>query len=261
MKKTNNNIYVDLDSLFDLRLGLLNLINVDFAVSVTKSATYFNRLNDSFYSNETVDKDRTFGRLDQNLFKQLYSSFDKKKLVENSFYTKIPIFVMDLAKSHLANLVKQGIDSSIEIHYNIYPLVIKEENRLVIEESLYKLTESKFKIKVISLDFNNTSVADIIKEYFAIIKYDYVDWFNSKEKEIKQTAIVDSCLYVPRLFMGDIESEQTKQAFEEYTRLGGREDSFSLMSKAMSAFFPIQFVPVSAFSIGLPTNPFKLGKE
>lgn len=261
MKNQPNNLYVDLKATLDLRLGLLNLISPEFASHCTKNGSYFRRERDEFSSNDLNSEGVTFGSIEAGLFASLMQKVSVKDTSKNALLTKVPVLATALAGAHFRNRVKLGQPTRVRIHYNLHPLVLTEDERKAIETRLKEVTPPEFEVSAINLPPEQLTLDYCKETYFAMVMYEYVDWVNVNDIKIREKPMRDTCLYVPRLFMGNQDKKTVDELLEKKKQLGIKEDIFDLTARAITPFVPIQFVPVSAFCAAVPENPFSFSSN
>ena len=252
------NVYVDLSALLDLRLGVLNLVCPEFATEYTLNGAYYARTVDEFDDSELKLPGGPYGKLDQATFKQLSQKLGIAEIAKNSLITKISLLASQLALGHLKNLVSLGLEAKIKIQYNVYPLELNSAEIAGVLASVTSLTDPSFEVELINLSPEEFSFALAKENYFAVIMYDYVDWVNRWDIQIREKPAVSTCLYVPKMFLGDLSSPTTQDALERLKTANSSTDPFEMSSKALSVFIPIQYEPMAAFCAALPNNPFSI---
>jgi hypothetical protein len=250
------NVYVDLSALLDLRLGILNRVCPAFATEYTLNGAYYNRTADEFDDTGLSLPGGPYGKLDQKTFKELGQKLGTAGAAQGALITKVSLLASQLALGHLKNLVSLGLEAKIKIQYNIFPLKLSQAEMAGILASVTSLTDPSFEVELINLGPDEFTFERAKEAYFAVIMYDYVDWVNRWDIQLRQKPATKTCLYVPKLFLGDLSSPKTQETLERETSRNSPEYPFEVTSKALYAFIPIQFVPVSAFCAALPNNPF-----
>jgi len=192
-KKISKKIYIDLDSLFDTRLSLLELLDTKISLSI-----YDNRL---FYDTRIIDE---FDYITKDIFDAFYKVRDN--LV---FFKAIPTNITELVLTDILYIVN-----------NKYLTDESKSITLIVDTSRYKLNNEQkeklkiylqevFKLPYLQIEVNEFNIMDkspnyINDEIFSIYKYDGIKWLNEylqlwNPKELT-TNMPSTKLRVPALF-------------------------------------------------------------
>jgi len=166
-KKISKKIYIDLDSLFDTRLSLLELLDTKISLSI-----YDNRL---FYDTRIIDE---FDYITKDIFDAFYRIRDN--LV---FFKAIPTNISELVLTDILYIVnnKYLTDESKSITLLADTSKYKLNNEQ--KEKLKIYLQEVFKLPYLQIEVNeynlmNKSPNYINDEIFSIYKYDGIKWLN-----------------------------------------------------------------------------------
>lgn len=240
MKQKNKKIYISLDSLIDTRLGVLNTIDVDFAIDVVSDKKYFNREIDSFVDSKG-----------DVLSNELYSKVSKKYsyVLSNSVKTKMFIFLMQLCHAHIQQALTSPVKATLEIDINTYPYELdnNEVSKLlpVVSASIGNL----FDINCIYVPYEKLTIDFITDNYNAMIMYNYHDWLNKHELALKRKPVKGLVVYVPKIYFGQVpDKDDLKKLSDEGT------DAFAFTKKILSPLIEIDYLPINLYCIDSPFN-------
>jgi len=251
-------LYVGLDAVMDLRLGVMNTISSDFALAVTQQSDYYVREEDIFEARGVDSQGRAFGKLSPELYASIMGKIPQRVLL-NSLRTKINRFVRQLCATHLRNAIHEGDAFNISIDVNIWPFHVAPAALDSYRQAMATFFGQFFNVTLIDKSWEQLTPQFVAEEYFGMVLYTYADWYNHHQAYFKQTPLRNTCLYVPRLWVPG-----KKPPSEELELLTKRNmDPFSLTSQVLMPFLPIQFVPIAffcadtRFNDGLLTEPVK----
>lgn len=232
-------ILLSLDALYDYRQGLMTLLSPDFAVAVTKEPAYYTRMEDVFSNGDDV--------LDKELAKQLLVKYPKE-ILKNSLRTKILDFVFELGISFVKQAFNAPFYDSVELVVNTYPLKLSADEKLQLIQGLIDHLGKAMSISVQSISPLELTPSIVSNEYLALILYEYVDWFNIHSKEIEKKPLREQGFYLPRRF-NELPSAEHLEEAKKYNY-----DTFEVMTKIMSPYAVMQFLPIAFFCADTPQN-------
>lgn len=234
-------VYVSLDCLLDTRLGALSLINSDFCYEVTTAKSYFMREEDSF-------KTKKMGQLSKGVFKEIIRT-KKQEIVRNSLKTKMHGFIRELCTKLFFEAMSTPFHSGVEIDVNVYPYEFNESEARALIESLVICLGKEFSINLISKTHKQLDVAQVRENYRCVIMYEYHEWINLYDTEIKKKPLRDTGFYVPRLYFGQLPSGEELKTFAE-----NNTDPFSFSQQILAPLVLIQYLPIALFCADSPAN-------
>ena len=243
-----NKLYVSIDALLDLRLGVMNAISPRFAAMVTTQAAYFQREEDRFSTLE-------HGELPPETLTQVLKS-QGKKILPAALRTKIGKFLKQLCAVHFHQMIKEGWEMSVEIDINLYPYVFTEDEVVALHEVLTLYLGRTFKFNLLNVPPKNMVLDQVRDAYFGMVMYDYAEWVNCHNTELQKKPLRDTCLYLPRLFFGNLDEARNKiTARAEIADMRkNKQDPFEMFRQALGPFLSVQYLPVAFFSADIPEN-------
>ena len=243
MKKheLHKKILVNADAAWDFRQGTMTKISPDFSAQVTTQADYYLRKLD------------LFGPQDNQLKPEVYQKVFKRYLGDIfriSLRTEIYGFLLDLCKQYIKQVVYAPFLTDFSLEFNMYPIVLSEEEEREIIACLKDLL-GELKFSIVSIAPEQLTMANVREHYIALVMYNYHDWLNLHHEEMKKSNIRDVGLFVPRLYFGDA-TKLTPEALKELHERG--KDEFDMFRELLIPFVNIQMLPVSLFSASTPVN-------
>lgn len=232
-------LYVSLDSLFDIRQGVLNTINTEFATEVTKKPEYFLRQEDIFgIGNNVLTKENYNLVLEQM----------KSVVLRNSFRSKMHLFINHLRSSIIQMSIQNVIPISNEIDVNIYPFTLSENESGMIIDGISRALGKTLKVNLVNLSPDDLKLDIARNNYSSMIMYHYYDWLNKYTEQIKKEKLRDINLYVPRLFFKEIPEEEAKKLKDK------GQDPFEMSQKILSPYMNIEYLPIALYCVDTPDN-------
>lgn len=234
-------LYVSLDSILDIRLGVLNVINTDFAFEITSNEKYYTRELDEFTS-----KDK--GKLSKVLFNKILNNY-KPAILRASMKTKMYLFIANLCKVYIEQVVSSPSNDSFELDINIHPFILTDDESKILADALAKSIGSLYNINIVNYSIEQLSIDYCRENYRAMIMYHYTDWLNKHTNQIKIKPISDMVLFVPRLYFDKLPG---KEDFKKLDEIG--MDAFELNKKVLYPLIPIDYLPISLYCVDSPIN-------
>lgn len=236
-------IYIDIDTLFDLRLGTLAYIDPDFAVSMMVNPDYYQRNADSF----TCDK---LGKLDVDLYKQVLDTHGDA-ILRNSLPTRIPIHIVNEVHHRKTEALTSPYYNEVKLELNIYPFNISEEEKELFKLHLADIINDKdVSIDIINRAHSTFTVQELNADYLSFTKYD-ASFIAYLEEDLKKGRIEDTIIYLPKvLLLGKTIPEEVLKEFAKY-----KEDIFHTEQACASTYcFRLIYLPTAYFSANTPEN-------
>lgn len=234
-------LLVNLDTLLDTRLGALISINPDFAYDISSKDTYYNRQLDEFSSDK-------LGTLNKDIFKNFHTK-NKQLCLRNSIKTKMPRFIFELLNTLSILNVDNPNKFATDVVINTAGFDLSQEQINVLCLNVSSQLLDKFNVTAQSIPDSELTV-DLIKEkFFAMIMYDYTAWMQCHTNTLKDSALRDVRLYIPRLkFIREL-SDDEREIFK-----GKTVDEFDIMQLALCSFIQLQFLPIDLYCAITPNN-------
>lgn len=204
-----NNLYIELDGLFDTRLVILNAINEEIGTMIFNT-TYNSRTNDKF------------GIIPTSVFNTYYKQ-RKKDVLTYALPTYIYNVIDNITTDYYADL--KNNDGLQKLYINTYPYHLEETEIKKLKENLYYL--KKVDIEFITVSDNDLTPGYLeSKNIFYMIKYNGIEWLELQSRllNISDNPMLDKYLYVPAIFDDtyvDKKIKPNKDFFKGLTRAMG----------------------------------------
>lgn len=181
-------VYVDLDSLFDTRLGCLYEAN-EALVPLALNRGYLTREEDNFKP------------LSKKSFNDLYAVRDKDTL-KVSPITNCPSLLLELVMNGLKLSIDSPDFTGCKVFVNIYPYKLSEEEISDILALIVTITSSKAIVEIIDLSPGDLTVKFADKNLDVMVMYDYNTWIdeNVKNEGFKKQSLTDLMLIGPKIY-------------------------------------------------------------
>lgn len=226
-------IYVDIESLFDLRQGLLGTSNIDID-TVTEYL-----LSEEYNFRETDH----LKYLEPGAYKAAISN-PKLEILEASTVTRI-LLSLQTKIDNIESRNKYYNETSVpEIILNVYPFVMSEEQMTQIRDLLFFKLGSSVLVNVV-----NFNIKDISPLFFktssitAAFIYDMSTWLSIHASTLENNKIHDTLIYFPAVY-------SEKPSEEELTKISklGFKDPMSYTEYLLSPVASINFLPIVFYS-------------
>lgn len=203
-EEDNNNILLDLDSLFDTRLPVVYLIDKDTAAEQHTSGSYKTRLSDSF------------GNIPVSVFQAFYKMRDKRLLT-----MALPTKMFDLINEYVLHIKYDNEVNDVShipiVYINIYPY------KLTYMEQHYVASGIISKLKNCEVKLVNMSIPELTPEWIEnniayMSLYNGMDWveYHTAVNSLLKTPLLDNTLLVPTLVSDNIKKEDiTKELLDD----------------------------------------------
>jgi hypothetical protein len=242
-KLVGRNIYLDLDSLFDTRLAILEHIDPIYAISVYENG-YLTRTEDAF------------PYLDKVKFKEIFDQRDND-ILSKSLMTSVYQLVKEQILDTLDNIYNTPGPRTMELVINVWPYDIDPEGLKLILKPFYDLSNERLTVRAIDIDPKVLPLEFFKMDYSLIIMYDYVRWFyNIMDKESTITnRIPRTNLVVPKLFLEESYNERELEELEKE-----QMNPFKGMELLCAPIIGLDFTDILVFSALLDPDFIKKRK-
>lgn len=220
-------IYIDIDSLLDTRLGILTEYFPQVAGNILFNLDkYYNRLRDDFYP------------IGNTTFKYFYSKRNKDTLKLSKLTNIMEVIIEEIGFVEF-NLEIKNLVNKAEVVLNLFPYEFTEKEKEKLELIIYNLVKHiPFDLKIINknpLELDKTE----LEKYYAIIMYSGMEWLKYKiaTREITNGEILEARLYIPLQL--DIINLQPNKI----------EESINYLTKTMRYFTDLRITENRYFSI------------
>lgn len=234
-------VYVSLDSLLDVRLGTLVMLDPEFAFDISLQPQYYLREEDLF---ETVDQ----GALSKENYKAVLEKFPEE-IIGHSIVTKVPEFVKQLCCALTEKAVNNPHVGEIEVEINLHPYVLSEEEiTALIQACVFHFSEY-FSIQVISKPVAEMDMAYVAENYYAMVMYDPMPWINAHQRQLQKGKFKDLAIYCPRInHVRSFSDEERSELIEKGT------DIYRFLQSLMAPVLRLEYLPVAIFSADTALN-------
>lgn len=199
------NIYIEMDALFDTRITMLSSINEEIAVDVFNK-NYYLRTND------------TFGNIPYSVFNTYYGIRNKGVLLY-SLPTFIYKVIDNITLDFYSDLKNKEVDLQT-LYINTYPYDFNEEELEKFEHTF------KSYIKNVNIEFISYSDTDLTPKVLDsyninnIVKYNGVDWLEKQNRllNIVDNPMVNKNLYVPAIINFKLGTKINKEVLDSISK-------------------------------------------
>lgn len=240
MTSQNEAILIELDTLLETRLGTVDFINPEWANKLAMSG-YQHRLSDDF--NMFVPE------IDMVKYKEAYAKRDWQVLARSA-PTEFSVDLTRILDELLFDPKRLSPNATMEIHVNIYPYDLTDEEKVAMVESIHEVTHTVFFIKLVSIPPYSITL-ELIKSnnWVAIFTYDLnliMSNMITMESIRGKTRCNNVMLYAPHL---TIDFDELKSTVEETTAAGQKFEPFMHTSLILSPFITVEFVSSEYYSL------------
>ena len=238
-------IYVDLDSLFDTRLAILDKIDTRYATLVYE-AGYCNRTEDAF------------PRLSKEAFKKLFDDRDNDVL-SRALLTNVIGMVKDHIKENVLHLHNTPGGREINVYVNVWPYEFDKEGVEMILKPIYDLEQNRVNVHALNVDPKELPASWFGQKFAFIVMYDYMRWLNNilDDPKTLQHKMPKTTLIAPKLFLNETYSEKEYQEHID----AGNFDPFREVELICSQFIGLEYYETPLFSALLPPDFIQKRKE
>lgn len=182
------NIYTELDSIFDTRLPILTAISYPIAEEVVASGGYHNRLKDEF------------GPISADLFSSIYAK-RKKMVLRYSGLTKIIHVVGKIYRDRITDIKNCEIRNTIKIFINTYPYDLSSSEQ---DELTKAICLEIGLVDIVFVKANNKQLTPAWirdKDINSVIKYDLLPWieYHMGKGNFEESSLANISLACPPL--------------------------------------------------------------
>ena len=225
-------ILIDLDSLFDIRQGILSkLVDNNTLKDIVTSEEYIFR---------NIDR---FSNIDVVKYNEVNNNRDKS-IISNS----IIAYMFNILKSKIANIEKRNAyhneNKASELLINIYPFTLTEKEQADLVDVLFVKLNTNIFINIVSYSIKQLSPL-FLKNNNIIASYIYnsKDWLDFHSKDLDKNKSPDTSIYFPSIVYKELSKDELKQL----SKLGFN-DIFSFTEFLFSPYIVINFLPVIFYS-------------
>lgn len=242
MIRYHRKVYVDIAAVFDLRQGVLSMIDEDFSVAVTTESSYYLRDEDLFSAS-------VFGQLEPKLFSQVLEVY-QDQILRSAVATKIFKFIKHLYARYTLSNAKASIEMNVGLQVNTWPYVLAAQETLDMHDLIKTRLGGKINVEVVCFDPQTLVPEKLDEQYLAMIFYDCLEWVNSyKSRYEKKKKFTSVPIFVPRKW------HSSKPSAAELKQLSDKGvDPMEMYERILAPIISINFIPMAFFCVDLPAN-------
>lgn len=195
-------ILVDLDTLLDTRLGVINMLNPKAAEVLIKSDRYWDRENDFW---EIL----TDGLITREQFNEAWAARggnNSATVLNGSVISGILPFLLKLLTEDLinrANLMGDEMDS-VGVTINTYPYALSlDETEDMRDIAVYMFGVST-EIEIVCIPLSIVSPVFLDKGFAAMVTYNFIEWIKFHHVELSQVQLNCFNFISPRIYEHDV---------------------------------------------------------
>lgn len=185
-KGNKHDIYTNLDSILDTRLGLIYSVNKPLFSDIIKK-------NLNSYQSRIMDD---FNGFDNRLFKELYKKRNSKMIKE-----PIPNYIPQLLKSYILNALEQKPGDILTLYLNVYPYELSSIEKTNLHDGIFNIFKGIINIEIMDKPETEVTVKFMHENIGLIVMYNGLDWIdhNLSNKNLISLSLPDILLIAPRL--------------------------------------------------------------
>lgn len=225
---THSSLLIELDALFDTRLGTIGGVSQELFNDVI-SNNYHNRLGD-FFPNISNEE-----------YRRLYSLRDKKTLFR-TMINSIGHLLRDFAKSTIKNSINSPFIYKPRILINVHPYDLTTEEEELIIKGVAIVTNGMADIKCINRTYEELTPMYVKNNLSIMILYEYYNWLeiHSANKLFKKTTCPEVTLLGPAIYINPINKTKIP-----------KEDPFRAFELLAEPIINLKLLPIEMFSIAI----------
>lgn len=226
------NIYLDLDTILDTRLGTLAVLGEEHPVRALNSGKYHKRLLDEFEGISVQE------------FREAYAKRDIDTL-KHSVLTNMTFFLRRLIKDSLMSAVIHQRVEKMCFTVNVFPYDFTDPDLVEMLIGCIRFhTYSTSNVQIVSIPDEELTPEFVSQHYQIMIRYNWVNWVDKHKEFFEKRGIPNVTVVVPEIFYDAVPTE------EDINRLNLRKQNpFSMTEQITAALFRLKHMPISLFSI------------
>lgn len=226
------NIYVDLDSIFDTRLAILDKIDPRYSILVYEAG----------FPNRTED---AFPKISKELFKELFDKRDSE-LLSRSLMTNVFNMVKSHVKENIQRMSSTPGGNNLEIFVNIWPYNLSKEGAEIIIKPFYEIEKDRVNVHALNIDPKELSASWFGQKFSFIVMYDYMRWLSNilNDPATIKHRLPKTTLIAPKLFLNETLNEREYQELLD----SGAMDPFREVELACAQYIGLEYYDMPIFS-------------
>lgn len=225
-KKTNNDVYINLDSILDTRLATLFKLDKKLAIDILTN----NEAGEKYFTRHT---DR-FGNLSPEVFNRFYQKRDNNTILE-----PIPTMIMPILHSYVGSIIENEAGKIVVIHLNTYPYDLNKKDTDKIVRAIMAIFNNLVDVEIINKPESEITVKFIHENIGLMVMYNGLKWveFNMSNRNLLSLNLPDVTMLVPKLFNNNIFAKSSI------------DDVFKDYEKTVQPFIQLLFLSPRVFSV------------
>lgn len=230
--KDGDNIYLDLDTILDTRMGTLAKMGTEHAVRALDSGRYHRRMIDEF---DEVPKD---------VFVAEYAKRDLDTL-KLSVLTNLVFFLRRLIKDSLMQAIVQQKVERMCFTVNVWPYQFDDPGLVEMLIGCIRFhTYSTSSVRVISMPNEELTPQYCASNFQIMIRYNWTTWLELHKTFFEKKGFPEMTLVVPEIFLDTVPSHDDIERLELR-----KHNPFQLTETVCAGMFRLKHMPISLFSI------------
>lgn len=194
-------IYIDLDTLLDTRLGVLNTINPEAAQRLMRSEDYWDRENDDWTK-------LTGGLVTTEQFNEAWQNRSgcSAEVINGSILSNIQPFVMRILTEDLINRANQMGDEidDVGITINVSPYMLSLDEKEDMRDIAEYLFGASTHYEIIDIPIEHVTVGLLADKFAAAITYNFLEWIRLHYEDLGRARLNCFNFIGPRIFEQDV---------------------------------------------------------
>lgn len=238
--KLFNNIYIDLDSLLDTRLGVISELDPTALEYMIKDGRYWARVYDDWST-------LTDGRVSDEQFTVAWDNRTHETL-KASMLTEIFGPLRNIMTLYTQNVKEGHVEKPLCMTVNMHPYGLSDDEQEAIAEALMYHVGARFEVFFVSIGPDELTPTLLFSRYEAAIMYHFHSWIVKHGFALANQPTPDFVLMVPRLFTKD-PTDLTQEA---------QKDEFLVTALQLRYYINVEFIGSHCFSM---LHPYVLRKR
>jgi hypothetical protein len=188
MSNGSIDIYVDIESLVDLRAGTVGTISEDAFVELSMSS----------YRTREVDSIWSFAGVEESVYTELYQK-KPKEVLTRSTVTGIPLMLSSVIEKINEERINDVTVGEPTLTINTYPFSLSEEERDALIAAMSCYVGTHIKMTVLSMPSTSLTPGYIKGHWNILVMYDFLGWLRTHSEILPANPIPDTTFYVPKL--------------------------------------------------------------
>lgn len=243
MREDEVRIWVELETLLDVRLALIHLIDPDATPVVLKNG----------YDQRPIDdwEKLSLGRVSNSVFSEAYRDRNKGVLKE-AVPTRMNVYLKQLCKEIIDQRDTTPFGRSVHVEVNTWPYEFSSDEKEVLcaMVGFYVGEEVKVTTRYKTLEY--LTPKRLRDDYSAVILYDFNEWFRFHHKALEEGGCPRTVLFAAALFIGEVpDPDFLKDSMSAFST----NDPFRLLEMSLVAKIHLQFLNIDYYTPLPPKKP------